>query len=73
MIDLSIADGGQTRKDGDLFRQGIDVRLNGSGVDVGINAEIAELASFPAERNVQIEAEGDIATPKLGRSAFNGR
>ena len=47
----------------------VEVALHLGGVLVGVDAEVAEVAALPAERDVQVEAERDVA----GGDASAGR
>ena len=56
-VQRSVRDGGQMRIVLDFARQGVEIGLDLVGVLVGIDAEIAELATLAAEGNVEVEAE----------------
>jgi hypothetical protein len=45
----------------DLPRQGADIGLDVAGTIVGKDLEVAEFAAFPAERDVQVQAQRHVA------------
>ena len=54
-----------------LARQDVEILADLGRVLVGVDAEIAEVAALPAERDVQVEAERD--RPGAGGAASAGR
>ena len=57
VAELAPGDGGLRGDEFRLARQPLRIALDVAGRGVGVDAEIAELAPFPAERHMEIEAQ----------------
>ena len=56
-IELAAGNRGKLRVEFPLAREQVEIAVDLFGVLAGVDPEIAEVAAFPAERDVQVEAE----------------